>query len=80
MASNNDNKNSEIDLYRVFENTTKRNVEAVVTHSNKTRELVRGLENEVKILDERIREQDKTIQNLRLQLSNIQTKVYSGGT
>jgi len=70
----------EIELRQAFEEVTTNNVKATVAFTNETRKLVKELEDKVILLEGRLREQDSTIENLRLQLSSVQQKLYSGGS
>jgi 6-phosphogluconate dehydrogenase (decarboxylating) len=70
----------ELELRKVFEETTTRNVNTMLDHGNETRKIVRELQEKVNQQDATIREQNKTIEALKLQLSNVQIKLYSGGT
>jgi len=70
----------ELELRKVFEETTTRNVNTMLDHGNETRKIVRELQEKVNQQDATIREQNKTIEALKLQLSNVQMKLYSGGT
>lgn len=70
----------ELELRQVFEETTTRNVKAMLEHGNETRRLNRELYTKVETLEKIIAEQNKSIESLKLQLANVQTKLYSGGT
>ncbi len=70
----------ELELRKVFEETTTRNVNTMLDHGNETRKIVRELQEKVNQQDATIREQNKSIESLKLQLSNVQIKLYSGGT
>jgi uncharacterized protein HemX len=70
----------EKELRKAFEDVTTNNVKAVVDFSQGTRKLIRELEQRMNRLEEE-RKQDKALlESLRMQLANVQTKVYSGGT
>jgi len=69
----------EKEIVLASEETTRRNVKAAVAHGNETRQLFRELEAKVTKLEEHIRLQNKNIDELRLQLVNVQAKVYSMG-
>jgi uncharacterized coiled-coil protein SlyX len=70
----------ELELRKAFEEVTTRNVNAAVAHGNETRKLTRELEKKVEKLEGVVREQNATIDSLKLQLSGVQTKLFSGGT
>ena len=70
----------ERELRKAFEEVTTRNVQATVSHSNETRRIVRELEKKIELLEGIVRNQNTIIDSLRLQLANVQTKVFSGGT
>lgn len=68
------------EMAEAFEETTRRNVLACVEFSNETRKLVKELEDKVSNLQATIRARDDELNQLRLQLSTIQAKVFVGGT
>jgi hypothetical protein len=70
----------EKELRKAFEDVTTNNVKAVLDFSQGTRNLIRELEQRMNRLEEE-RKQDKSlIESLRMQLANVQTKIFSGGT
>lgn len=70
----------EKELRKAFEEVTTGNVKAILDFSQGTRDLIRTLEQRMNRLEQE-RQQDKAlIQSLKLQLSQVQAKVYSGGT
>jgi chaperonin cofactor prefoldin len=73
-------KSGELELKKAFEDVTTNNVRAAIEYSNETRKLVRVLEKKVESLDGSIRQYQEQIDFLKKQLTNIQIKVYSGGT
>lgn len=70
----------EKEMRQIFEETTTRNVKAMLQHGNDTRSLVKELEAKVKKLEENIRVFQGIIDEMRQQLSFVQAKLYSGGT
>lgn len=70
----------EKELRKAFEDVTTNNVKAAVDHSNETRRVLRELEAKVAILEGNALNQNDIIDSLKLQLSNVQRKVYQGGT
>jgi hypothetical protein len=70
----------EKELLQAFEETSNKNIQMILDHSNESRELVRDMETKVLQLEEQVRIQNKSIEDLRLLLVNVQMKVYSGGT
>lgn len=68
------------ELRKAFEETTIRNVKAILSHSNETRKLTKELESKVDQLNEQIRIQNTTIEELRNLLVTIQAKIYIGGS
>jgi len=71
---------SDVDIRKIFEETTTRNVKAGIDHGNETRNIVRELEGTVGKLQAQIRLQDEKFKEIKKQLGIIQTKVFSGGT
>ncbi len=70
----------DLELRKAFEEVTTKNVRTVVAFSKDTRELVRKLEQKVEHLAATSRSQTDTIEQLRMQLSVVQAKLYGGGT
>lgn len=68
------------EILEVFQQTSTRNIKAVIAHSNTTRDLVRELEDKVKSLDGLVRNYDQKIEMLQQQIVVLQTKLFSGGT
>lgn len=68
------------EILSVFEETTNRNLKAVVQHTNDTRKLVQELEAQVKALDGLVRNYDAKIELLQKQVVMLQTKVFAGGS
>lgn len=68
------------EVYMAWEEATKRNVQMILDHSNETRRLTKELEDKVLKMDEQIRIQNTTIEQLRNQLAVIQAKIYVGGS
>ena len=71
---------SDKELREAFEETTRRNITAVIEHGNETRKIVRELEEKVQFLQNAVHSRDEDIKQLRIQLVSIQTKLFSGGT
>jgi len=71
---------TEKELRKAFEETTTRNLTAVVTHTNNTRELVRTLEEEITTLKNMVVTYTDQINQLKMQVSKLQQKAYAGGT
>lgn len=67
-------------VMKAMEEVTTNNIKAMLAHGNETRRLVRELEDKLRSLDGFCRQQQDDISKLRLQLANVQTKVFSGGT
>ena len=70
----------ELELRKVFEQVTTNNVRTIQDYSTDTRKLVRELQEDVKDLKNMVAERDKTLGELRKQVSILQGKVYAGGT
>jgi len=70
----------ERELRKAFEDVSNRNIKAILEHGNKTRKIVREVEAKVDKLEDTIRNFDDKIKVLEKLLSNIQQKVYVGGT
>lgn len=70
----------EKEMRRIFEDATSSNLKMVIDHVRETREMVEKSDKMVKRLHDMVIEQNKVIEMLKLQLSNVQVKLYSGGT
>jgi hypothetical protein len=70
----------ETELRKVFEEVTTGNVKAVLDYCQKTRGLLRALEEKVLKLEGLLQSQNAVIDALRLQLAGVQTIVFSKGT
>ncbi len=70
----------EKELREAFEQVTTTNVKAILEHANKTRTMLREAEKRIDLLQVIINGQNKKIDQLRIQLSAVQAKVYKGGT
>lgn len=70
----------EKELAKAFEETTTRNVKAILDHSNESRRLVREMQEKHALLERILAEQDKTLEMFKKQLANLQAKMYLEGT
>jgi len=70
----------ELETRKIFEDVTTNNVKTGIDFANDTRRLFRELEDKVTHLSNIVRQQEATINDLRLSLVVIQTKLFSGGT
>ena len=70
----------EKEIVLASEEVQRRNIQSMLEHGNNTRTLFRDLEDKVNHLQEQIRLQDQTIAELRNMLSQLQMKMYQGGT
>jgi hypothetical protein len=70
----------EKELREAFESTTTKNVTTVIDYSKETRKLTREVEEKVLRIEAELIENKKIISDLRLQLSTVQARVFSGGT
>jgi chaperonin cofactor prefoldin len=73
-------ESGELELRKVFEEVTTKNVKTVVDYSTDTRKIVRDLQTKVDSQDKQIVLLNKLINDLRSQLAVIQAEVYKGGT
>ena len=62
------------------EEVQRRNITAILDHGNQTRVLVRDLEAKVDQMQRQIMLQDQKIVEMRSLLSNVQAKLYQGGS
>ncbi len=70
----------DLELRKAFEDTSKRNINAMIQHGNETRKIVRELENKVTFLQNALQSREEDIKQLRIQLASIQTKLFRSGT
>lgn len=70
----------EKEIRQAFEETTTRNVNTILEHSNETRKISRETAEKVINLENTIRSQNEVIKELRMQLAAIQAKLYLNGT
>jgi hypothetical protein len=70
----------ELEGRKIFEETTTNNVKTGIDFANDTRRLFRELEEKVIHLENIVRQQETSINDLRNNLTVIQTKLFSGGT
>jgi hypothetical protein len=73
-------KSGEKELRKIYEDTITRNVKTISEFSKGTRRIIHNLEKRVELLEETIREQNSIMDGFKLQLSNVQLKLFSGGT
>ena len=70
----------EFENRKAFEEVTTKNVKTGVDYSTDTRKLFRELEKKVEILESMVRSQSVIIEQFKIQLAGVQTKLFSGGT
>ena len=63
-----------------FEEATRRNVLAAVAHGNETRKMFRDLEAELKNMQTQLTQYLLEINTIKQQITNIQIKLYAGGS
>lgn len=69
----------ELEMRKVFEEVTTRNVQAAIDFSNDTRKIVRELEQKMKHMEDMIQAKDKVISEMKSQIAWLQQQVYKGG-
>ena len=70
----------ELDIRKIFEETTTNNVKAILGHSNETRTLLRDVEEKIKCLENMVLTQQGLLDILRSQIASVQAKIYANGT
>jgi len=70
----------EKELRKAFEDVTTRNVKSTIEFSNETRKIVKELESQVQLLLNELSVQKAQMDQFRIQLAGVQTKLFSGGT
>jgi predicted RNase H-like nuclease (RuvC/YqgF family) len=73
-------ESGEKEMKKAFEEVTTRNVKTVIEYSKKTREIVREMELEIKRLGAELSAQKAIIEQFKIQLAGVQTKLFSSGT
>jgi ABC-type Zn uptake system ZnuABC Zn-binding protein ZnuA len=70
----------EKEMRKVFEEVTTNNVNAVVGHSNATRDMVRELENKINTLENNILNMQKIVEGFRGTLAKVLQKFVADGS
>jgi TolA-binding protein len=70
---------SDLHLAKAAEDATRKNVMAVVEHSNETRAMLRQLETQVEFLARQVATMQGTLGNTQHQLAILQAKVHGTG-
>ena len=70
----------ELELRKAFEEVTTKNVKAILEYSKTTRAGMRELEEKIVKLEKQVIAQNEIIESIKVQLANVQTKVYREGT
>lgn len=65
---------------KIFEETTTRNVRAAIKFSNDTRALTHALEERVAKAENQTRLLTEQLEQFRVMLASVQSKLFSGGT
>jgi hypothetical protein len=73
-------QSGEKELKKAFEEVTTRNVISILDYSRETRGLTRELQERVLYLEGLIREYEKRLVVLQSQITNLQQKLYKGGS
>ena len=71
---------TEKEFRRIFEQTTTRNVRAAIDFGNDTRQLVHRTEERLEKLEAHNRILSEQIEQFRVMLAGVQSKLFSGGT
>lgn len=67
-------------MAKVHEETNTKNITACIAHANQTRKLVRELKEEVAGYKATVVEYEKKLEQLQTQITNLQKKLYQGGS
>ena len=70
----------EFENRQAFEEVTTKNVKTGIDYSTETRRLFRELEVKIEHLEKVVRSQGEIIEQFKIQLAGVQTKLFSGGT
>jgi len=70
----------ELELRKVFEEVTRKNVQVTIEYSKDTRRLVRELEIEIKNMRNTILSKSQEISMLKTQIAQIQGQLYQKGS
>lgn len=68
------------ELWKIFEDTTTKNIKSILQHGNETRKQTKELEEKLLKMEKQIRLQNETIEGLRNQLVVVQSKLYQYGS
>ena len=67
------------EILEAFEETTKRNVNAVIAYSKETRKIARDQDTIIKGLQNQVNSQNELIEQFKKQMTSIQMKLYTKG-
>jgi len=73
-------QSGEKELKKAFEEVTTRNVMTVIAYSKETRRELREMREKIFSLEAELRAQKAQIEQFKIQLAGVQTKLFSGGT
>lgn len=71
---------TEKEFRRIFEQTTTRNVRAAIEFGNDTRKLIHRAEERIVNLETQNRILTEQLEQFRVMLAGVQSKLFSGGT
>lgn len=70
----------ELEVMKAMEDVSVRNAKTTIAFAEETRKLARQTEEKFKALQAQVIAQEALLNQFRIQLASIQTKVFSGGT
>jgi len=70
----------ELETAQIFEETTTKNLKMVVAHANETRKGLVEMRDELVKLRAQVMANKATIEQFKVQLAGVQTKLFSSGT
>lgn len=73
-------ESGEKELKKAFEEVTTRNVKTVIEYSQETRKGLRSVELKVEKLESELFALRSVMEQFKIQLASVQTKLFSGGT
>jgi hypothetical protein len=70
----------ELELRKAFEQTTRGNINTMIAFCEDTRKMLRDTQDEVKTMKDLLMAKDTELNQLKVQVANLQQKIYSSGT
>ena len=70
----------QLEIQKGLEEVQVRNINAIIDYTRKSRDMVLAQDEKIKALNAQIQAQAALLNQFRIQLAGVQTKLFSGGT